>query len=210
MNYACRYPAAARTLYEALAEDDFYRTLAAAASDDPEAAQEAMIRYLDYSMIEAEEYGQLVLPADPSSGAAIWNKPLDPAILQTLSAQKKAFIAEHMGERCCQVYTAMTGFMHQHTMTVVDAGSWYLSIIGISPELQGRGIGRELMRAVLEQTDRAGIATFLETFTPASESFYQRHGYVTRARFLEPETRARYAVMQREPARGARRIRPAG
>ncbi|MCI0517425.1 MAG: hypothetical protein L0Y45_06300, partial [Woeseiaceae bacterium] len=81
MNYTCRYPAAARALYEALAEDHFYRTLALAASDDPETAQEAMIRYLDYSMIEAEEYGQLVLPADSSSGAAIWNKPLDPAIL---------------------------------------------------------------------------------------------------------------------------------
>jgi len=199
MNYTCRYPAAARALYEALAEDDFYRTLALAASDNPDTAQEAMIRYLDYSMIEAEEYGQLVLPSDPSSGAAIWNKPLDPPILQTLSAQKKAFIAEHMGERGCQVYTAMTGFMHEHTMTVIDAGSWYLSIIGISPELQGRGIGRELMRAVLEQTDRARIATFLETFTPASESFYERQGYVTRARFLEPTTRARYAVMQRDP-----------
>ena len=39
-----------------------------------------MLRYLDYSMIEAEEYGQLQFPDDPSAGAAVWSKPLDPAL----------------------------------------------------------------------------------------------------------------------------------
>lgn len=199
MNYTCRYPAMARVLYDALAEDDFYRTLESAASADAETARQAMIRYLDYAMIEAEEYGQLCFPADRSAGAAIWTKPLDPAIQKSLSAQKKAFISEHMGERCCKVYAAITEFMHSHTMAVVDAECWYLSIIGIVPILQGHGIGAEMMRAVLEQTDRAGIATFLETFTPRNEPFYARLGYVNRARFFEPVTSASYAVMWRGP-----------
>jgi hypothetical protein len=63
VNYTCRFPAMARVLYDALVEDDFYRTLESAASDDAETAQQAMIRYLDYSMIEAEEYGQPVQPS---------------------------------------------------------------------------------------------------------------------------------------------------
>jgi GNAT superfamily N-acetyltransferase len=197
MNYTCRYPAVAGVLRDALADDDFYRTLESAASPDAESARLAMIRYLDYSIIEAEEYGQLCFPADRSAGAAVWSKPLEPAIQKSLSAQKRAFIAEHMGEGCCKVYEAITAFMHSHTMTVVDAGCWYLSIIGISPALQGHGIGGELMKAVLEQTDRAGISTFLETFTPRNEPFYSRLGYVNRARFLEPTTGARYAVMWR-------------
>lgn len=159
-----------------------------------------MLRYLDYSMIEAEEYGQLQFPDDPSAGAAVWSKPLDPALLQTLAAQKKEFIAEHMGDRCCATYTGITGFMHAHTSTVIGEGCWYLSIIGVSPSRQGRGIGGDMMRAVLEQTDRAGLATYLETFTPQSERFYERLGYVKQATFLEPVTRAQYAVMQRNSA----------
>lgn len=199
MNYTCRYPAVARILYDALTEDSFYRTLESAASANAETARQAMIRYLDYSMIEAEEYGQLCFPADRSAGAAIWSKPLDTAIQQSLSAQKKAFVSEHMGERCCKVYEAITGYMHSHTLTVVEADCWYLSIIGISPALQGHGIGAEMMKSVLEHTDRAGIATFLETFTPRNEPFYERLGYVSRARFFEPTTSARYAVMWRGP-----------
>jgi hypothetical protein len=129
VNYTCRYPAVARILYDALTDDSFYQTLESAASVDPETARQAMLRYLDYSMIEAEEYGQLCFPADRSAGAAIWSKPLDTAIQKSLSAQKKAFISEHMGERCCKVYSAITGYMHSHTMTVVEADCWYLSII---------------------------------------------------------------------------------
>jgi GNAT superfamily N-acetyltransferase len=201
MNYVCRYPAAARVLHLALAEDAFYRTLESATSADAGTAREAMIRYLDYSMIEAEEHGQLCFPADRSTGAAVWSKPLDPAMQKSLSAQKKAFISEHMGDRCCKVYEAITAFMHSHTMTVVEAGCWYLSIIGISPALQGHGIGGEMMKSVLEQTDRAGIATFLETFTPRNEPFYERLGYVNRARFFEPTTGARYTVMWRGATR---------
>ncbi len=200
MNYTCRYPAVARVLYDALVEDGFYRTLESAASANAETARQAMIRYLDYSMIEAAEHGLLCFPADPSAGAAIWSKPLDSAMQKSLSAQKKAFIAEHMGDRCCDVYAAITEFMHSHTMTVVEAECWYLSIIGISPALQGHGIGGEMMKTVLAQTDRAGIATFLETFVPRNEPFYARLGYVNRASFFEPTIGARYAVMWRGPA----------
>ena len=200
MNHTCRFPDVARVLYDALAEDGFYRTLESAASADAETAQQAMIRYLDYSMIEADEYGQLCFPADRAAGAAIWSKALDTAIQKSVSAQKKAFITEQMGTHCCEVYAAITAFMHSHTMTVVEAECWYLSIIGISPALQGQGIGGEMMKAVLEQTDRAGIATFLETFSPRSEPFYERLGYVNRARFFEPTIGASYAVMRRSPA----------
>lgn len=200
MSPDCRYPAAARALYDALVDDGFYRTLESAASPDAAMAKHAMLRYFDYSMIEAEEHGRLCFPKDRSAGAALWKLPLDAAIQTSVSSRKKAFIAAHMGNRCCDVYAAVTGFMHAHTMTVVAEDSWYLSIIGFSPALQGKGHGAGLMKTVLEETDRAGIGTFLETFTPRSEPFYERLGYVTRARFLEPTIGAPYAVMWRRPA----------
>ncbi len=201
MSSVCRYPAAARALYGALIDDGFYRTLESAVSPDAAMAKHAMLRYLDYSMIEAEQHGRLCFPKDRSAGAAIWNLPLDPAIRKSLSSRKKKFIAEHMGDRCCEVHAAITAFMHAHTMTIVAEDCWYLSIIGIAPPLQGRGQGVALMKTVLEETDRAGIATFLETFTPRNEPFYERLGYTTRAKFLEPTIGASYAVMWRGPAR---------
>jgi predicted acetyltransferase len=47
--------------------------------------------------------------------------------------------------------------------------------VGIEPELRGRGIGRELMSAALQELGRRGIA--LSTLYPATQSFYRGVGY---------------------------------
>jgi GNAT superfamily N-acetyltransferase len=197
MSYTCRYPAAASMLYDALAEDSFYRTLESSITSDAASARRAMIRYLDYSMIEAETYGLLSFPTERSAGAAIWCRPLEPALQEAVSARKKAFIAENMGENCLDTYSAITRFMSAHTMSVISPGSWYLSIIGIAPNQQNHGMGFEMMQDTLRKTDRDGVATFLETFVARNKRFYARLGYRECATFREPTTGADYAVLLR-------------
>jgi GNAT superfamily N-acetyltransferase len=199
VTYKYHYPVAAAVLYDALTDDSFYSTLESAVSSNEAAAKQAMLRYLDYSMIEAQEYGLLRFPADPSSGAAIWSKPLATEVRAAVGARKKAFISEHMSDRCLYVYTRITEFMRSRTMTVVDPENWYLSIIGIAPTRQNCGVGFDLMRNVLQETDQIGVASFLETFVPRNKSFYARLGYRECAVFREPTTGADYAVMQRDP-----------
>ena len=54
---------------------------------------------------------------------------------------------------------------------------WYLPIIGVAPEWQGRGFGAALLRPVLERCDRDQMPAYLEASTPRNRALYERHGF---------------------------------
>jgi GNAT superfamily N-acetyltransferase len=56
---------------------------------------------------------------------------------------------------------------------------WYLAFMGVEPAAQGRGIGGQLLTAVLTQADRDGIPAYLEASSPENQRLYQRHGFRT-------------------------------
>ena len=55
----------------------------------------------------------------------------------------------------------------------------YVLIVGVEPELQGRGIGSELMRPTLEHCDRTGLHAYLEASSDRSAALYERLGFRT-------------------------------
>lgn len=190
--YTFHYPQLADALFQALREDAFYRTLESCSDTD------AMRRYHDYSMREAREYGELTLPQDAACGVAIWARPLAAGDQARMDAGKRAFMLEFMNSDSYEAYKRIGNWMLEQAGSLVPAGSWYLSILGVLPEYQGRGLGQQLVQPVLAQADAAGVATYLETFTPRNERFYERLGYAVRGRFREPVTASEYALMLRD------------
>lgn len=197
MSYEFSFRPLAEILYAALDGDPFYATLEAAAPGDAAERREAMLRYLDYSMLEAKRHGILCVSAGERLAVAVWSKPVDPGLANTIAAQKESFLARHIGPGYLDAYSSITANMHRATAPFVDEASWYLSIIGVSPEAQGRGLGTVVMLETLEAADAAGVATYLETFTARNKPFYARLGYEDRAGIDEPVTGAEYSVMVR-------------
>jgi GNAT superfamily N-acetyltransferase len=58
-----------------------------------------------------------------------------------------------------------------------EAPCWTLSLLGVSPPLQGRGIGTTLLRSWLQEVDAVGERVWLETARPTNVPFYQRQGF---------------------------------
>lgn len=189
----------AEALYLALLADPFYRALERSVSDDSVLAKEAMLRYFDYSMMEGHRYGELVIPDGETWGASIWSKPVDEELTNQISLEKKLFLLQDMGSDCLRIYQEITTFMSEKTGSIVPENSWYLSIVGLAPEYQNKGLGRGLLEPVLGKTDELGVPTYLETFVPRSIPFYQRLGYTVSASFIEPVTKCEYWVLLREP-----------
>jgi GNAT superfamily N-acetyltransferase len=54
---------------------------------------------------------------------------------------------------------------------------YYLPVIGVEPEWQGRGFGAALMRPVLERCDRERLPAYLEATSPRNRAAYERHGF---------------------------------
>jgi GNAT superfamily N-acetyltransferase len=57
---------------------------------------------------------------------------------------------------------------------------WYLENVGVEPAMQGRGIGRRLLRPVLALADAAGQPCYLETQTERNVAWYRTLGFEVR------------------------------
>src|SRR5215210_1835371 len=58
-----------------------------------------------------------------------------------------------------------------------DRPHYYLAVLGIEPELQGRGFGSALMQPVLNRCDREGVPAYLESSKRRNVVLYERHGF---------------------------------
>jgi GNAT superfamily N-acetyltransferase len=56
---------------------------------------------------------------------------------------------------------------------------YYLAVLGVEPEFQGRGFGSALMQPILERCDRERIPAYLESSKPRNCILYERHGFKT-------------------------------
>jgi ribosomal protein S18 acetylase RimI-like enzyme len=59
----------------------------------------------------------------------------------------------------------------------MDREHAYLWFLGVTPRLQGMGIGSRLLRAGLNRADEAGLPAYLETGTTRNVALYRRHGF---------------------------------
>jgi len=54
---------------------------------------------------------------------------------------------------------------------------WYLFAIGVSPKLQGRGLGTALIAEGLQRADQDGCPCYLETSSERNVPYYERFGF---------------------------------
>jgi ribosomal protein S18 acetylase RimI-like enzyme len=54
---------------------------------------------------------------------------------------------------------------------------WYLAVIGVDPDRQGRGIGSRLMAPILARADADRTPCWLDTHQEQNVRLYQRHGF---------------------------------
>jgi len=59
----------------------------------------------------------------------------------------------------------------------VPEAHWYLMVVGVDPELQGRGIGSALVKEGLARADQDNAPCYLETSEERNLAFYERFGF---------------------------------
>jgi GNAT superfamily N-acetyltransferase len=58
-----------------------------------------------------------------------------------------------------------------------DEPHWYLPLVGVEPNAQGKGLGGALMRHAAARCDAEGALAYLESSNPRNISLYERHGF---------------------------------
>jgi GNAT superfamily N-acetyltransferase len=117
----------------------------------------------------AERNGELV-------GAAVWRPP------DAGAPSAEDLVLEHEAITKLQAIDAngaegiLSGFAKTESGHPSEP-HWYLFFVGVEPDLQGQGIGQQLLAPVLEAADAAGTLCYLETPFPRTHEFYQRLGF---------------------------------
>jgi len=192
-------PETLKALVDALWFDPFYVAISREFADDEARRREALARYFDHSMSEGERRGHLVVWPDPAVGAAVWLLPAASSAFTAESNVKAAFLMEVLGTRGAENYHRIIDFMRPRASAVIHRSAWYLSIVGVAPAAQGRGIGARLIEPTLTEADKAGVDCYLETFDSRNPRFYQRLGFSAVASHVEPVTGSAYTIMNRSP-----------
>jgi ribosomal protein S18 acetylase RimI-like enzyme len=189
---------AVSALVDALYPDVFYQTVLVEHDGEP-ARREALAAYMAYSLGEADRTGRVVV--DPEArGAALWLLPRTPETQAREGAAKRQAFQALLGPRGYARYAAIVEAMHAHTSRLVPDDAWYLSILGVSPAAQAKGLGRHLIEPTIAEAEAVGAVCYLETFTTAGARFYERAGFTLIDWHDEPTTGRAYATLRRDPA----------
>ena len=189
---------ASAALVASLIYDPFYWAITEDFGTNLAARKHALSCYFEYSLVEAERTGRCVIAPDPTLGAAAWLLPRTPDVDAAESKVKSEYLASILGPRGNENYYRIVRYMAPLSARVVTRGAWYLSIIGILPSAQGKGVGATLLADTLDEASNAHVSCYLETFTPRSLRFYERLGFSRVAEHIEPTTDKMYVVMRRD------------
>lgn len=110
---------------------------------------------------------------DTGVGACVWEPPGTWKIgaakqLSMLPAMVGAF-----GRSLPRLLSALSAAERGHP----EEPHYYLPILGVEPESQGRGRGSAMMFPILSRCDAEGVPAYLEASTPRNRALYERHGF---------------------------------
>lgn len=78
------------------------------------------------------------------------------------------------GPRCLPRLLRLDDFLRTHHPR---APHFFLAVLGVEPDLQGRQLGSALLQTLSARADAAGLPCYLETDREPAKRLYMRHGY---------------------------------
>lgn len=107
---------------------------------------------------------------DGGAGVALWLPPGVEPDGEALGALMQSTLREPALMEGAGIMQQMMEF-HPHEP------HWYLPLIGIDPQHQGKGLGGALLGHALALADRDGVPAYLESSNPRNIGLYERHGF---------------------------------
>ena len=90
-------------------------------------------------------------------------------------------------------------FSERMRARLIPEPHWYLAVVGVAPEHQGKGFASALIRPILERATRERLPCYLETQNPANLQLYLRYGFELAEETTVPGTSVRHFAMIRRP-----------
>jgi len=141
----------------------------------------------------------LVWTTEEVAGGAIWAPPEAWRVPVTTTVRELPPMVRVFGGRLLVALSSRLRMENRHPR---KPSHWYLAVMGVATEWQGKGLGTALMRPALEVLDAEETPAYLEASTPRRRALYQRNGFRVTGEFNLPFGGPPLWQMWREPVRG--------
>ena len=146
------------------------------------------------------QFGHVLTTAGRPQGAAVWLGPTAWNITpERAAATGWDGLPSIMGAAAAGRFFSALAAIEPYHHRDVPAGHWYLFVVGVSPDAQGRGLGRALLQPGLDRADAAGQPCYLETAQPKNVPFYQHLGFRQVVEVREPVSGLQLWTFRRDP-----------
>lgn len=160
--------AIAETLTRAFFEDP----VMAWVFEDRDTRLEKLRTWMELNFDAAIGCGHLYVAGDREA-AAVWSPP-DVEIFDELWGPRIAkLLSDLIGDAAAAKMAGLMEMTRHHP----EEPHFYLMLIGTRPESQGKGLGADLLRPILERCDAQRLVAYLESSNPSNIPFYQRNGF---------------------------------
>ena len=141
-----------------------------------------LLRYVLY-------YGEAYTPSSQLEAVAAWLN--SDKVTMSLRRLKCSGALPIMSKLCREAGSRMKYFgEHQDAVhkRLISGHHWYLQILGVEPEFQGKGYASKLLRPVLSKIDAEGATCYLETQKESNTQIYEHFGFRVIEEFTIPDT----------------------
>lgn len=158
---------------------------------------------IDVSVRYAHLYGEIHACSPACEGVAAWQPPTsrEPGFGGMVRAGAFGMFISLLPSglkniRRIMNYLSYTSELHHKA---VEGRHWYLDMLGVLPEHQGKGHGSRLLRSVIVRADAEGLPIYLETQNECNVAFYRRFGFAVVTDSPLPDGGPRFWTMLRPP-----------
>ena len=182
-------------LAKAFADDPFFTYVYPDATE-----RRAKLPYLsEYFLRYGLRYGQAHVTSPQLEGIAVWMRLKKVSMpFWKVIISGGIWSALKLGRRAMQKLGTLSRYIDDKHRKLVPVTHWYLSLLAVAPEFQGRGYASKLMRGMLPRINEEGLPCYLETESERNVPIYQHFGFKVIDEFIIPETTVKVWAMLRE------------
>lgn len=186
---------AASVLIRAFRQDPLWSALLK--DESPDCWHTVFLIPLNYCL----RYGSVRAPSPALEGVIGWvtGDKADMTLWRLLQSGT-AFAGVRLGVRVARrMGTVFQDVSSERRANTLGSPYNYLMVLGVDPQLQGRGFGGRLLRALINESERQGVNIYLETETRANVDMYQHFGFRVVRQILLPVVGLPMWTMIRNP-----------
>ena len=145
--------------------------------------------FVSLAIFSGIRYGEIYATSPNLEGIAVWFPPGNyPVTIWKLVRSVPLSVIFGFGRYGGGRMRQLSEYIDAVHQRLAPFGHWFLQVIGVDPQFQGKGYASKLLKPMLARIDEEGLPCYLETQDETKVQLYEHFGFKVIEKSIVPET----------------------